>query len=136
MNYFFIDVVGYYLTPVGSASTGTFILFMVFAIFAEAVVMLLFKLNRFGKCLLDSSIVNIASLVVGFMIFESRLVRGEGRNGDLSLPSWLTLFAITAIVEGLLLMLLNRKLPRARIWLASIVMNLVSYLALYIDLSI
>ncbi|MFI5185280.1 MAG: hypothetical protein ACHQF0_00990 [Chitinophagales bacterium] len=136
MKYFFIDVVGPYLTPVDSATPTTLIIFMLFTIFAEAVVMLLFKLNRFGKCILDSSIVNIASLIVGFIIFQAGLVRAQGRDANLSLPSWLILFALTTVVEGFLLMLLNRKLPRARIWLTSIVMNLVSYLILFIDLSL
>jgi hypothetical protein len=104
------------------------ILFMIAVTLIEAVVMVLFKLNKFGKCLLDSFLVNVASLVVGFLISTFYNIN-LGGNSYLSLVIG---FIASVLVEGLLLQLLNRKTPAQKIWQVDIVMNVVTYIGMLI----
>jgi predicted MFS family arabinose efflux permease len=71
--------------------------------------------------------VNLASLGVGYIALP--LIRQVGNQFTTSglLLHWIFVFAITVVVEGFLLILLTKKKPREKVWLATVVMNLVSY---------
>jgi hypothetical protein len=127
MKLFLLDTGAALLFPIN------IIVFMVVAIMLEAVVMLLFKLNKFSKCIIDSFIVNLASLIVGFILLSVLNKMNTGANlQNSTVLLWLIMFAVTILVEGVGLMLLNKKKPRERIWVTTITMNLVSYLVLYL----
>ena len=127
MKLFFLDAGGILLVPVAIIG------FIVIAVLLEAVIMLLFKLNKFGKCVLDSFIVNVVSLIAGFILRSAFGNIGTERNIVTTVvTTWVIIFAITVVIEGLLLMLLNKKKPRQKIWLVTVVMNLASYFILYL----
>lgn len=116
---------------IGSVSSVLWILFIIslLVILIEAVVMFLFKLNNFGKTLLHSFFVNIVSTIVGYIMISYQ----DSNNDKISTPGqWLIFFGATVIIEGLLLMLLYTKTSKSRLWLITVVMNLVSYLFLYL----
>jgi hypothetical protein len=106
-------------------------LFLIFAavVLIEAVVMLLFRLKTFGKCLLDSFIVNLASVVVG-IILSFLEINVSIINNPSNVTVILLALLATVIVEGLILMLLNNKTAAGKVWLVTVVMNIVSYTAL------
>jgi hypothetical protein len=108
------------------------ILFMALAIVLEAVVMLLFKIDKAGKVFLYSLIVNLASLGIGYATLPLIRQIGYGVTTSGLILRWVVMFSITVLVEGILLMLLTKKKPREKIWLAVVVMNLVSYVLLYL----
>src|SRR5262245_54390446 len=78
----------------------------VFVWIVEFVVMLLLKFNPAGKCLLDSFIVNLASLGAGYLLSSVSvdITMGGDNFADLLLS-----FSVTVIIESLLLQVLNRK---------------------------
>ncbi|MCC7400390.1 MAG: hypothetical protein IT214_02800 [Chitinophagaceae bacterium] len=106
------------------------ILFLAIIILVEGVILILFKIEKPGKAFLYSLVVNLASLGVGFL--TAPLIRQIGSG--ISTPGltfrWLVIFALTVLVEGFLLILLTKKRPREKVWLATLVMNLVSYIIL------
>ncbi len=116
---------------IGSASSVLWILFVILllVILIEAVVMFLFKLNNFGKTLLHSSFVNVVSTILGYIIIS---FQDSYNNKISSFGQWFIFFGATVIIEGLLLMLLYTKTPKGKLWLVTIVMNLASYLFLYL----
>lgn len=95
----------------------------------EWIVLLLFSINTPGKAFLHSLIVNVASAVLGYALAEP--VASIGQNDSSGLLSWFVFFAVTLIVEGFLLQLLNKQKPAKKVWLAAITMNIVTYAALY-----
>lgn len=103
--------------------------FIIIAVTIEAFTMVLLKYNRTGKAFLDSFIVNIASLVAGYLL--STVASTLFYLTDSTILNWFILYALTVVVEFVGLMLLNKKSPRNKTILASVVMNLVSYLILY-----
>jgi hypothetical protein len=105
------------------------LLFVATAIVAvvEALIMLPFKINKPGNIFLYSLLVNIASVAVGFAALSwfqegitSRIV------------TWLLLFIVTVLVEGFLLFLLNKQKESKKVWMATIAMNIVTYVLLYV----
>jgi hypothetical protein len=109
---------------------GAMIIFMLITITLEAVTMIIMKYNKAGKAFLDSLLINLASMAVGFLI----LLSGEDLLGivDSSVLSIAILFLITVIVEFLVLWLLNRKIPVQKTILVSFVINIISYLLFYL----
>ncbi|MFI5133341.1 MAG: hypothetical protein ACHQEB_03340 [Chitinophagales bacterium] len=106
-----------------------FVVILLIVILIESVVMLLLKFNNFGKCVIDSIIVNVASALVGYCTLG--LVNDISSGGGI-LFQWFIIYVITVIVEGLLLWILNRQQPTKKIWTVAITMNLVSYIFLYL----
>lgn len=98
-------------------------------ILIEAVVMLLFRMNNFGKSFLHSSVVNIASTLVGYLLISRVGFFNENISGW---SQWAIYYGLTVLIEGLLLMLLNPKAAKGKLWLVTIVMNLASYVFLYL----
>ncbi|HWC54808.1 MAG TPA: hypothetical protein VG676_14570 [Chitinophagaceae bacterium] len=121
MGSFLLDAGGAFLV------VSILILFMAVTIVLEGVVLILFKIEKAGKAFLYSLMVNLASLGVGYIALP--LIRQVGNQFTTSglLLHWIFVFAITVVVEGFLLILLTKKKPREKVWLATVVMNLVSY---------
>jgi hypothetical protein len=122
---FFLDITGPldFFTPL--------IIIMALIILIEAIVMLFFKLNRFAKVLGDSTIVNIASVLIIILVIG---ILADFKVGAVDVPLILTgagLYLLTFLGESLVLKLLNRNLPWHRILAASAVMNLLTYILLY-----
>ena len=122
---FFLDISG----PL-SFFTPLMILFVVI-ILIEAIVMMVFKMNRFGKSLGDSVIVNIASILIIFLVIG---ILADIEVGTFDAPLFVTgagLYLLTFLGESLVLKLLNKKLPWRRIVSISAMMNLLTYILLY-----
>lgn len=103
------------------------VLFMAITIILEGVVLIIFKIEKGGKAFLYSLIVNLASLGVGYIILPLIRQIGNTFTTSGSILRWIFVFAITVLVEGFLLILLTKKKPREKVWLATLVMNLLSY---------
>ena len=99
------------------------ILLMVIVTLVESVVMVILKFNHFRKCLLDSFLVNLASLGTGYLVSGFYNI---SLGGDTYL-SLLISFLITLIVEGILLLLLNKAKAVLKVWNTCLVMNAVTY---------
>jgi hypothetical protein len=89
----------------------------------EAAVMAWLKLLPFGRALRDSAIANIASTIVGIIMLFNGMFARPGPT------DWLILWALSVVVEGAVLALLNTQLRRT-LWIPTIVMNIASYLIL------
>jgi hypothetical protein len=125
MNFYFLDAGG---AGLAYFILGIFIGFMILCILIEAVVMLVMKYNeRFKKTLLDSLLVNLASVAVGFVLTESNF----GLFSRYNLGNMVILYAITVVVEAGILYLLNKNKPFSNTVLTSVIMNIPSYVALY-----
>src|SRR5687767_532628 len=90
---------------------------LIVMILAEAVVMILFKLNRFGKAFLDAVMANIGSILLAILLF---LVFNKAEFEDVSqLTELFVLYFIASLFEGWIVKLLNNRLRWGRILLAS-----------------
>lgn len=122
-----------YLLDAGGAGLyfiviGLFILFMVLAILIEAGIMMAMKYNgSFKKTFIDSVIINIASLAVGFALLQF-----FEELGYYTLVTLAILYGITVIVETSILKLLNKQHTLGKTVQVSMVMNLVTYIILYL----
>lgn len=108
------------------------VLFMAITIVLEGVVLIIFKIEKGGKAFLYSLIVNLASLGVGYITLPLIRQIGNGLTTSGQVFRWIFVFAITVLVEGFLLILLTKKKPREKVWLATVVMNLLSYILLFL----
>ena len=125
MNLPFLDAGGAGLVFI---AFGIFVLFIGLAIIIETLIMILMKYNtRFKKAFLDSLLLNMASLAVGFVLWQ--FFRDFLRY--YSLLSLVILYAVTVMVESGLLYLLNRKHPVGKTLGVCLVMNLVTYILLF-----
>jgi hypothetical protein len=120
-----------FLLDAGGAGLVVFVLlfFMFAAIVTEAVIILLMKYNNAGKAFLDSLVINLVSLGAGYVVlyFYSSL--------DLYTNELLNLFLLyllTVLIEGITLYLLNRNKPLNKTILVAIVINLITYLGLFL----
>lgn len=112
------------------------ILFLVAAIVSEAIVMILLKFNKAGKCFLDALLINIASLVAGYLLLDPVQNISDKFGSRLQIfAEILIMFLITLLIEAGLLMLLNKAKNSKQVWLTAFIMNLVSYLILWAFLS-
>jgi hypothetical protein len=110
--------------------TPLLILFVIIVLI-EAVVMMVFKLNRFVKAIGDSVIINIASVLIIFLVVG---ILADIQVGTVDAPLFVTaagLYFLTFIAEGLVLKLLNKGLRWGKIISASAIMNLLTYILLY-----
>ena len=101
----------------------------VFTVVAETVVMVLFKFDRFGKTVLDSIMANIGSLLLGILLF---LVFNKTEFNVSQITELFILYCITSIFEAWLIKLLNPSMGMAKILATSFVMNLLSFVCLYL----
>jgi hypothetical protein len=113
-----------------------FLLPFAVAFLMEAVVIYFFKLKGFWASVGLSVLINVITLGV---LYVSSLVVGKLGyvvNG-LLVPIQVLLFFwwLSVIADGLLLQLFSSKAEKQRIYLASLVMNSISYLFLYFFIS-
>ena len=123
MNLFILDA--------GGAGLVLFMLlgFMFLAILIEAIMMMLLKYNKPGKTLLDSLVINLVSLGVGYLIIYSLGSLDFTDNEYLNL---FVLYLLTVLIEGICLYLLNRTKPLNKTLLTVFVINIITYLGLLI----
>jgi hypothetical protein len=100
-----------------------------FTVVMETVVMVLFKFDRFGRSLVYSIMANIGSLLLGILLF---LIFNKTEFGVSQRSELIILFCITSLFEAWLIKLLNPALGGGRIILISFVMNLLSFISLYL----
>jgi hypothetical protein len=101
----------------------------VFTVVIETVVMVLFKFDRFGRSMVYSTMANIGSLLLGILMF---LIFNKTEFGVSEGSELIILFFITSLFEAWLIKLLNPQIRWGRIILTSFVMNLVSFISLYL----
>lgn len=125
MKYFFLDVVD---AGIPANSIWPFLIVLALTVLVEAGSMVFMKYNHFKKTLLDSFVVNLASLAVGFGI---SYVFPDWFNFR-HIENFLLLMLITIAVELGILYLLNKKLNFKFTAIVCTVMNIVSYILFYI----
>lgn len=118
---FLLDAGGAFLLVIPVA----FVLFMTGIIFLEAWVLYFFKYEKFKRCLRDSMLVNLVSLVAGFICMFFLKPADIGMT-----PLFFIFFALTLLSEGGMLLLLKKGQPVRTILLATVIMNVLSYLIL------
>ena len=101
----------------------------IFTVVIETVVMVLFKFDRFGRSLVYSIMANIGSLLLGIFLF---LIFNKTEFGVSQRSELIILFCVTSLFEAWLIKLLNPGMGGGRIILTSFVMNLLSFLSLYL----
>jgi len=101
----------------------------IFTVVIETVVMVLFKFDRFGRSLVYSIMANIGSLLLGILLF---LIFNKTEFGISQRSELIILFCITSLFEAWLIKLLNPVAGWGRIIVTSLVMNLLSFILLYL----
>ena len=101
----------------------------VITVVLETVIMVLFKFDRFRRSLVYSIMANIGSLLLGILLF---LVFNKTEFGVSQLSELIVLYCVTSVFEAWLIKLLNPRMSWGRIILTSLVMNLLSFLLLYL----
>src|SRR4029078_7371733 len=101
----------------------------IFTVVLETVVMVLFKFDRFRRSLVYSIMANIGSLLLGILLF---LVFNKTEFGVSQPSELIVLFCIISLFEAWLIRLLNPRMGWAQIILTSFVMNLLSFILLYL----
>jgi hypothetical protein len=107
--------------------------FVLTTIVVEALVMFLFRVNRFGKSLVDSVMANIGSIllfILLFLIFNKNEFEGVSQVTEL-----MVFFFIASIFEAWIVKLLNPGTGWGRILVAGFVMNLFSFGLAYLFLT-
>ena len=101
----------------------------VFTVIVETVVMLLFKFDRFSKSLVDAIMANIGSVLLGVLLF---LIFNKTEFSISEVSELVILYCITSVFEAWLIKLLNVKMGWTKILVTSFVMNLLSFVCLYL----
>lgn len=128
-NFFYLlDVVDVVPARTAGGLDYSFYIVVAATIGVEALVMWLMKYNPFGKSLLHSLICNIASLVLGFLLFE--LVPGLFAADKI--PNLLLMLLLTIGAELPVLHLLNRQQNFTKTLAVCGIMNIVTYVLFYI----
>ena len=110
------------------------LVYIVVCILFEAIVIMLLRINIFGRALWQSVVVNLASLVLIYMMWP--IVSSMDIDEDKVFPLLPILFLVTLLTESVLLMPLNKNQSWKRIMLATAVMNGVSFGSLYVILAV
>jgi hypothetical protein len=102
----------------------------------EGFIINLFRINRFWKSVWHAIIVNIVSLIIGFVMIGVANKMGLQDYTELEatmklLPTWIVFLLVSILVEGLVLKALNRSKSWSTIFSASLVMNLLTYIILF-----
>lgn len=121
----FLLAIDWSLVRVGLVILGMGVLTVVI----ETVVMVLFKFERFGRSLVYSIMANIGSLLLGIFLF---LVFNKTEFGISQRSELIILFCVTSIFEAWVIKLLSPGMGWGRIILTSFVMNLLSFVSLYL----
>ena len=110
------------------------LVFLVICFFLEAVVLVFFRVSRLGRAFLFSLLVNFASLLVIYLAWP--LTGTFGIDTGSWFPLFPLLFLITISIESLLLNWLTRQLPFRKLMGIVTLMNLISFAALYLVLTL
>jgi hypothetical protein len=94
----------------------------------EAIVLRLLKWGSFGYSLLDSFLINLASIIVGFGLAIAGIPFAISPPGSLVL-SLLFALALSIIIEGAILWMLRKKSLQETL-LAAVMINVVSYVCI------
>jgi hypothetical protein len=124
----FLLVIDWSLVRVGLLILGMGI----FTVAMETVVMVLFKFDRFRRSLVYSIMANIGSLLLGILLF---LIFNKTEFGVSQQSELIVLYCVTSLFEAWLIKLLNPRMSWGRIILTSFVMNLLSFLLLYLTIT-
>jgi hypothetical protein len=120
-----------FLLDAGGAGLVLFVLlfFMAGAIIIEALTMLLLKYNKPGKAFLDSLVINLVSLIAGYVViyFNETLDITNNEIANLFL-----LFLLTVIIEAGILYFLNKNKPLIKTIIIATIINLITYTGLYL----
>ena len=103
-----------------------------FTVAMETVVMVLFKFDRFRRSLVYSIMANIGSLLLGILLF---LIFNKTEFGVSQQFELIVLYCVTSLFEAWLIKLLNPRMAWGRIILTSFVMNLLSFILLYLAIT-
>ena len=122
MNVFILDMGAQWLWPLA------LVIFMVIAILVEWLIMAVMKYNKRGKAFLDSLVVNLGSLAAGIIV--GSITRGQFQFVFINV---LLFYALTVLIEFGILYLLNRKYPITKTFYTTVIMNIASYLILYLN---
>ena len=122
MNVFILDMGAQWLWPIA------LVIFMVIAILVEWLIMAVMKYNKRGKAFLDSLVVNLGSLAAGIIV--GSITRGQFQFVFINV---LLFYALTVLIEFGILYLLNRKYPITKTFYTTAIMNIASYLILYLN---
>lgn len=125
-----------YLLDAGGAglifvAIGAGLIFMAIAIALEALLMTGFKYHSFRRSMMDSTIVNLVSLVAGFVLLST--------FGDVfhinSTGGFAAMFGVTVMIEFFVLYLLNKRHSLKSTAMVCILMNIITYTILYFFVS-
>ncbi len=105
------------------------VIFMLIAFVAEALAMILMKYNNAGKSFLDSLVINLVSLGAGYVVI---LLNSSLDFTDNETIDFILIFLLTVVVEGITLYLLNQNKPVNKTLLVTVIINIITYLVLYI----
>lgn len=122
MNFYLLDMVGSGADFASLAVVGFIILILAWALL-EGTVISLFRIARFFRSVFHALIVNLASFIAGFLL----LFRDNS-----GLQYWIFAYLATVVIEGLLLKAFNTSAAWQKIFMASIIMNLVTYIPMYL----
>lgn len=100
-----------------------------FAVVIETIVMLIFKFDRFRKSVVDAIMANIGSLLLAILLF---LIFNKTEFNISQVSELFILYCVVSIFEAWLIKLLNTSMSWARIMITSFVMNLLSFVSLYL----
>ncbi len=106
-------------------------------ILIEVIVLRLLKWASIWRSLFASFVINTATLTLGFFLvgpcesWIDDLYRNRVSHRVEDITLWVVLWVMTVIVEGALLSRINNSSPK-KTWVASLTMNVASYIALFI----
>jgi len=110
---------------------GVVLIFIAIAILVEALLMKSFKYNNFKKSVIDSTVANLVSLVAGILLLNS-----FGDAFDIkSNGGFAAMFGVTVVIEFVVLYLLNKKHSLKSTATVCILMNILTYVILYLFVS-
>lgn len=121
----------FYLLDAGGAGLVlvALVIFMLIAFIAEALGMILLKYNKPGKAFVDSLVINLVSLGVGYIVIQ---LNSSLDLTDNEVINFILVFLLTVITEGVTLFFLNRNKPISKTLLVTIIINIITYLVLYL----
>ncbi len=120
MEFYFLDVVD---AGVSESVDWTLVIVVGCTILIEAIVMFLIKYNQFKKSLLDSFLINIASIAVGYVLLKV----AHNFFNAYDIPGLFKLMVITIAAEFGVLYLLNRKHLLWQTFKATFIINIITY---------
>jgi hypothetical protein len=102
----------------------------------EGFIINLFRINGFWRSVWHAVLVNLVSLAAGFLMIT--LAKGSDYEdyffleGNVEyLPAWGIYLAVSFVLESFVLKALNRSVPWSRIFTASLIMNILTYIFMY-----